>query len=217
VRCGAGEPRRHLHALGIGRKVHQRAPFKLEDRLAWIAVASVLLQSVVYRLPSEGVLELHCGHRNAVETQRHVERLFGLRREAELARDAQPVRRVAGFELRVQLVGRLEVGNAQGPTVALEAVPQRGERAVRVHPLAQVREHLLAGLLGVERFELGPFCGLGLSDECEHGLRKYRAFPIEGFPGNGQIAMSQQVSLDDGLEGCLGMSLLAHAGILASR
>ena len=69
-----------------------------------------------------------------------------------MAGEAEPVGCVAGFEFRVQFMGRLEECRVERPSVALEAVTQGRERAVGVHPLAQVRENLLAGLVAVECF-----------------------------------------------------------------
>ena len=140
----AGEPGRHARALGVDREVHERAPLELEDRLAGIAVTPVLAHRVVDRLPGQRVFELRCDDGNAVQAQGDVERLFRSGREVELPRNAEPVGGVTDFEIRVQPVRRLEEGDPQRVPVALEAVAQRRERTVGVHPLAEVAEHLVA-------------------------------------------------------------------------
>ena len=76
-------------------------------------------------------------------------------------------------------MGRLEEGDTQCPAIALEPMPQRCERAVGVHPLAQVRKDLLACLRAVQRFELRPLRGLSDADEVEHGLGKDGALAVE--------------------------------------
>ena len=121
----------------------------------------------------------------------------------------QAVRRVARLQLRVELVRRLEERHVQRPPVALEAVAQRRQRAVGVHPLAQVAEDLLAGLLPVQRLQLGPLLRLGRADEGQHGLGKDRPLAVEAVPVHGHVAVGEQMGLDDGLEGGFAMPL-AH-------
>ena len=70
----------------------------------------------------------------------------------ELAGESESVSCVVGFKLWVQFVCCLEERRMECPPVALEAVVQGCERAVGVHPLAQVRENLLAGFVVVEGF-----------------------------------------------------------------
>ena len=118
--------------------------------------------------------------------------------------NAHLVCRVAGVQLRVQLMGRLEVGDAQGAAVALEAVPQGRQRTLIVHPFAKVGQDLLVGLLAKLGFQLGPFIRLRLADEVENGSGKDGAVAVKAFIGNGDIAVCQQVRLDDGFEGGLG-------------
>ena len=139
----------------------QRAPLELEERLARVAVLLVLAARVLDRLAGERVLQLQRRDRDAVQAQRDVERLLRARREVKLAGQPEAVRRVARLQLRVQLVRRLEEGHVQRPAVALEAVAQRRERAVRVHPLAEVAEDLLAGLVAVQRLQLVPIPSAG--------------------------------------------------------
>ena len=62
---------------------------------------------------------------------------------------------------------RLEVRCMERSPIALEPVSQRRERAVGVHPLAQIAEDLLAGLVAVQRLQLAPLRRLGLEDEGE--------------------------------------------------
>ena len=106
-------------------------------------------------------------------------------------------------------MGGLEERNAEGTSVALEAVPQGRHRAVGVHPLAQVREDLLPGLVALEPFQPGPFHGLGLADEGEDGVGKDGAVAVESFAGNGNVAAPEQVRFDDGLESGFGAPMNA--------
>ena len=127
-----------------------------------------------------------------------------------MARDADPVGSVTSLKLGVQPVGRLEESDAQRAPVALETVAKRRQRAVRVHPLAQVAEHLPAGPVAKERLELRPFLGLGLADEGQDDLREDRALAVETQRRSGHVAVIEQVGLDDGLEGGLGVYRCSH-------
>ena len=200
-----GQPRGHANPLGVYGEVHERTALELEDRLPRIAVAPVLLDRILHRLPGERVLQLHRGDGDAVQTQRQVERLLRAGRETKLSRKPEPIGGVASFELGVQVMGRLEEGSAERAPVALEAVPQGGERAVGVHPLAQVGEYLLAGLGAVEGFQLGPLCGLGFADEGEDGVGEDGPVSVEAVAWDRGVSVPQQVSFDDGLEGGLRM------------
>ena len=119
----------------------------------------------------------------------------------ELAGQSQAIRGIAGFEFRVQLVRRLEVRGVQRSPIALEPVPQCRERAVAVHPLAQIAEDLLAGLVAVQRLQLAPVPRLGLADEGEDRVRENRTIAVEAVAGNGSVAVLEQMRFNDGLEG----------------
>ena len=111
---------------------------------------------------------------------------------------------------------RLEEGDAKRPAVALEAVAQRREDAVDVHPLAQIAEDLFSRLVAVQRLQLGPLLRLGLADEGEDRFGKDRTLAVEAIAGNGNVSVLEQMRFDYGLEGGLGVTTLAHAAILAS-
>ena len=138
-----------------------------------------------------------------------------MRREVELASQPQAVCRVTCFQFRVQLMGRLEEGDAQRPPIALEAVPQGRERSVRVHPLAQIAEDLLAGSWPVQRFQLGPVFRLCLADEGQDRFWKDRPFAVETVWRNCYIAGRQEVGLDDGFEGDFSDDVGFHVRISA--
>ena len=78
------------------------AAAELEQQLARVAVALVLLDRVLDRLLGEAVLQLEGGDRQAVDEQAQVERAARLvPAVAQLARDAEAVRRVALLGLGV--------------------------------------------------------------------------------------------------------------------
>ena len=139
--------------------------------------------------------------------QGDVERLLGVRREMELARESQAVGGVAGLELGIQRVGRLEESRTERAAVALESVPQGRKRAVLVHPLAQVAEDLIAGPVAVQPFQPGPFVRLGFADEGERLVRENGALAVEGITGDPHIPVLEQMRFDDGLEGGFGRAL----------
>jgi hypothetical protein len=126
----------------------------------------------------------------------------------KLAREAEAVGGVAGFEFRVQIVGGLEVGDTEGAAVTFEAVAEGGERPVGIHPFAEIREDLLGGLVAVQGFKLCPFRRLGIADEGQDSLGEDRALAIEGAGGDTLIliAVVQQMGFDDCFESELGVA-----------
>lgn len=96
---------------------------------------------------------------------------------------------------------RLEEGDMQRSSVAFEPVAQRRQRAVGVHPFAQVGQHLLAGLCSVQRFEPRPLLRLRLANELKRYFWKDRPRPVETCFVYFHIVMRQQIGFDDGLEG----------------
>ena len=175
--------------------MHQRTALEFEDRIARVAVLLVLSASILDPLARQRILQLQSGHGNAVQAQREVQRLLGARREVELTGQSQPIRSIAGFEFRIQLVRRLEVRRMERSSITLEPVSQRRERAVGVHPLAQVAEDLLAGLVAVQRLQLAPLRRLGLADEGDDRVGEDRTLAVEAVAGNGNVAVLEQMRL----------------------
>ena len=84
-----------LHLVVVHREVRHRAA-ELEELLAGVAVALVLLHGVLDRLLGEAVLQLERGDRQAIDEQAEVERALGLiTAVAELACDREAVLGVA--------------------------------------------------------------------------------------------------------------------------
>src|SRR5262249_17733724 len=110
-------------------------------------------------------------------------------------------------QLRVQLMRRLEVGRVQRSPIALEAVAQRRQHAIGVHPLTQVAEDLLVGLLPVQGLQPGPLLWLGRADEGKYGLRKDRSLTVKATPIHDYVAVGEEVGFDDGLKGSFAMPL----------
>ncbi len=180
--------------------MHQGAALEFEDRLPRVAVLLVLAARMLHPLARERVFQFHRGYGDSVEREGQVDdaaplpvvaRVFGVRFRSvlELPCESQPVGGVARFQLRVQLVRGLEVRRVERAPVALEAVAQRRERAVPVHPLAQVAEDLLAGPVPVERLQLGPLFGLRLTNKAEQCFGEDRAFAVEAFAGDRYVAI----------------------------
>ncbi len=84
--------RAEAHLVVVHGEVHDAAA-ELEELLARVAVALVLLDGVVDRLLGQAVLQLEGGDRQAVDEEAEVERALRLvAAVAELARDAEAVR-----------------------------------------------------------------------------------------------------------------------------
>ena len=128
----------------------------------------------------------------------------------ELPGKPQTIGGIARFEFRIELVRRLEVRRMEHSPVTLEPVSQRRERAVGIHPLAQVAEYLLAGLVPVQDLQLGPLLRLGLADEGEDRLGEDCTLAVEALALNRHVSVLKQVCFDDGLEGSFGVPANAH-------
>ena len=74
------------------------------------------------------------------------------------------VRDITRLQLRVKFVRRFEECGMKRSSVTFEAMPQSRERAVRFRPFTKVSKNLLAGLVSMQRLQLGPFLGLRLTD-----------------------------------------------------
>ena len=174
--------------------------FELKNRFPRIAILFVLAAGVLYGLTGERIFQLDGEDGNAVQAEGDIKGLFAARREMKLAREAEVVSGVSGFEFRVQLVGGLEVGDTEGAAVTFEAVAEGRERPVHIHPFAEIRKDLLAGFVAVQGFELGPFRRLGIPDEGQDGLGEDRALAVEGVGGDRLIAVLKKVGFYDGFE-----------------
>ena len=202
-----------MRLFGVHREMHQRALGEHEDRLTRVAVVAILVNGIGRRLPTQGVLELERHHRDAVDRQHHIQRLFRLRAEVQLAGKPQPIGLKARFQLRVQAVGRAEECDPQGLAETLEAVTQRGQRAVGVQPLAQRFQHPRAGLLSVQCFQLLPHLALGGTDEVQRLVREDRPLAVEALTVDRRVPIRKQDRLDRSFKG--GFASALHAAALA--
>ncbi len=139
----------HPHLAVVHREVHHAAA-ELEQPLARVAVAAVLLDGVLDRLLGEAVLQLEGGDGQAVDEQAQVERAARLvHAVGELARDREAV-------LGVQ---RLGLGVAR----RRRAVEQIEVHRPVVHALAQhIDDAALADLGGEAGEELEAVDVLGV-------------------------------------------------------
>ena len=152
-RALALEVRAEAHLVLVHREVHHAAA-ELEQLLARVAVALVLLDGVGDRLLGQAVLQLEGGDRQAVDEQAQVERALRLvAAVAELARDAEAVGRVAlgglGVARRRRAVEEVDVVRA-----VLDPVAQHVDDAALADLALQPREELAprrAVLAEVER------------------------------------------------------------------
>ena len=80
-----------------------------------------------------------------------------------------------------------------------------------VQQLSGAGQELLAGLFVKLKFQLGPLVWLGIEDKIEDGLGKDGAVAVKAVIGDGDIAVCQQVGLNDGLEGGFGGGV--HDGV----
>ncbi len=95
------ELRAELHLMVVDCEVGQTAA-KLEELLAGVSVALVLLDGVSHRLLRQAVLELEGGDRQAVDEQAQIQgKLALIPAVAELARHAEPVQPIEGQRLLV--------------------------------------------------------------------------------------------------------------------
>ena len=211
----ARQPGRHHHLGLADREMHERPAREAEQRLQQpafglrVAVVAVLVHRVVDGLREVG-LQLHRGHREAVEEQHQVQR--GLRvvgRVRDLAHHAQAVGLVVGARRGVQRQRRLELGQHQRLAQAqhLHAPAQHVQRAALVqalaHPLGQHPGQRGAVGLG----EAGPGVGLGGFDPGEQVGREQAVGAVElrGVVVGVQPALLGQAGADLGFEMDLGV------------
>ena len=85
-----------------------------------------------------------------------------------------------------------------------------------VHPLAEVAEDLLSGLVTVQRLQFGPLLRLGLADEGEDCLGEDRTLAVKALAGNGNVSVLEQMRFNDGLEGGFGVPVVTQQVICPS-
>ena len=167
--AAALQPCGHLHLAVAHGEMHQGTAGKGEQRLGrlaggpGVAVGLVLPHRIGDRLGVVG-LELHGGHRDAIEHQHQIEAVLVAGGVAHLPHHPQAVGVVAGQDRRIETKGRLELGELEGLGQAehLHAVAQQIEGAELIklapHPLQQRG----AGLGAVIFLQHLPGIGLGL-------------------------------------------------------
>ena len=105
----AGQARRHLRSVGIGREVGERAPAEGEERVRGVAVVAVLADGVFSGLARERVLQLGCDDGDAVNAEDDVYAPRVGLAVAELAGDTEAVGGDARGQRGVERVGSGEV------------------------------------------------------------------------------------------------------------
>ncbi len=203
-RARAAQPRGHVDFVGVSGKVDQGARLEREQRRARVAVLLVLPHGVAPVLAGAGILELAGRHRQAVHREQQIHRVVLARMAGHLARDRELVLVVERQHLVVQPVRRLEVREAEGLAVELEAVPQYVQRALEVELLDQRTDQQLLQSRGVQGTHLGPELRLRRLQEGAHPRGKERALDVPfricaGLP----TALLVQHFLDVCLEGAL--------------
>ena len=145
--------RAEAHLVVVHGEVHHAAA-ELEELLARVAVALVLLDGVLDRLLGQAVLQLEGGDRQAVDEEAQVERELRLvAAVAELARDAEAVGGVALLGLRVARRWRA-VEEVEVVRPVLDAVAQHVDGAALADLALQAGQELApcrAVLAEVER------------------------------------------------------------------
>ncbi len=180
----------HEHLLGVDGEVHDRPA---QQRIAWVAVATVLRLGVLGGLAGQVVLDLGGGDRDAVQEQPDVDGPGRRRVVRQLAGDRQPVRLVFGFEVGVEPGCRPEVGEADlGLLVAgvHDAVPQHVDRPPAVELLRKTHSERPLRLVGrrVRPAHLLPLLRLRRPDEREQLRRVERKVGREVIGPIGGVA-----------------------------
>ena len=109
---GTGELGGHEHLVRIHGEVGEAACVG-EERLARIAVASVLPDGVFDVLAGERVLEFRREDGDAVQKEREIDALVALLAEVELANHREEVGRVQSLELLIETARRPEVSEPE--------------------------------------------------------------------------------------------------------
>ena len=212
-----GETGGHPNDFRIDSKMSQGAAFEFKDGFVLVAIAPILVFGILSRLAGEGIFEFEGDQGNAVEAEGEIDnpvfcacdvggvRFFGGFAVLELASDADLVGLVVGFEVGVEAMGSFEGGDAEGATVAFEAMTQDLQATVGVEPFAEVGEDLGGGVVAVEFFQAFPFLGLGLLDKADRNFGEEGAIAVKFFGTEVGVAVIKQMGFDDLLEGCFGV------------
>ncbi len=181
----------HLHFAVVHREVHHAAA-ELEQPLARVAVALVLLDGILDGLLGEAVLQLEGGDRQAVDEQAQVERAARLvHAVGELARDREAVLRVQSLGLGVarrrRAVEQIEVHRP-----VLHALAQHIDDAALADLGREAGEELEAvDVLRVVRVghrQLLERLGLGGAQEGEELRHIERVGAVEVLRAAGEVA-----------------------------
>lgn len=154
------EVRAEAHLVFVHGEVHHAAP-ELEEPLARVAVALVLLDGVLDRLLGQAVLQLERGHREAVNEEAQVEGELGLvAAVAELARNAEAVGVEALLGLEVAS-GRRAVEQVDLVRAVLEAMAQHVDGAALADLSLQAGQELAPRRAVLAKVERLGHAGLG--------------------------------------------------------
>ena len=158
----------HGHAVRVHGEVDEGAP--AEGDVGRVPVRAVLGDGVLDVLVGEGVLQLGGGGRDAVDEERQVDGLVGVRVVGELAGDGDAVGVVEGRECGGEAVGGLEVGELDRDAEVNDAVAEDVDGAAVVEFRGEALGEAALGGVGVVAVateERLPFLGLGRADEGE--------------------------------------------------
>lgn len=173
VRRGPGEARRHPDLVLIHREVQQSPLIVMQERGAdRFPVALILLDRVLVGAAGSGTLQLHRHDGNAVDEHDDVDLVSALHLVNDLTDGGHPVPRVEAKRVRSREAVRSEPADPDvNARSHLEAVPQRGERALLPQLLAKTLEHVLPHPGAVMVLEQTPSVGLRVLDVADDVIR----------------------------------------------
>ena len=180
----AGQLGRHVDLIGADREVNQRPALEGEQRLGLLGrrvlrrpVLAVLGDGVLHRLGEVG-LQLGGGDRDAVDEEHEVDAALVMQRVVDLPHHPQAHLGVAGGDLRVVPVGRLELAQLEAGADRLHRMAEDGNGAVGVHDAADALQQQLLGAAVVPVLELGPLRRLRLLEVPDQVLGEERQLAV---------------------------------------
>ncbi len=210
LRVGAFQTRGDERVIGIDGEVDESSLG--EEQLVRVA-AAVLSDGVVGVLARVRVLQLDRRHGQAIDEQRHVDRLVGAHAVEDLARHRQHVGPVACEGVGGQGVAGAKVGEVDVHATVSYTLTQYIQHAACVdlggHPLGELALRRFR-VATIEVDQVVPALDLRRADEVVHLGGVEAEFGAEGafraFP-----AVGQELSFDAFLERPLGVRSRAHA------
>ena len=201
----------HGHVVLIQREMHQGAALESQEGLAIRrAVLAVLLFGCLIGRACQGVLEFHCGKRDAINEEHHINCVLRAQGIAYLTHHSEDIALIGAQHRRVEAGGWLE--GAKGDLDARhdgDALAQDLERANGLEAGLQLTHQSCALLARILVAKLLPGLGLGRAHEFFDHFGIEGGLTVKGRVGAFPPALARDKLVDEvGLDSFFGVELV---------